>query len=254
MTDIRALAEAEKQAEANRKNADAAYRKAWWSTSYALGGISDTLKRRAAVNLVSQITGTNSGYVTSRAKAATMLRNAGITKAKASKLPPRMTLEVTRIKDIVVTQQLVNRVLRAEAGGMSLREFSRELTGKSWADTPEGASMETVQQIIASQPQLVGQLVAQHEAASRAHDGEVLRKHEREGHLVTRPADWDSAEHVLTQLTLAIKALRRECDKPGDLTENARATIRWAQAELTAIEEGRDFVGEVESWLEGNTV
>jgi hypothetical protein len=85
-----------------------------------------------------------------------------------------------------------------------------------------------------------------HEAESA-----YLRKHNR-GNIAVPPSDW-SSKSVLTRLTLAVKQLRSECNNPGDLTENARATIEWALAELTAIKEGRDFVGEIEAWLESST-
>jgi len=253
--DIKKLAEREKIAEANRKTADAEWRQAWWETTWALGGISDTLKRKAAVNMVAKVMGSkSSSYASSRARAGGILREAGIPKRKASKMPPRMTLEVVRVKGQEITEELVDQVIQAEADGTTLRKFAEGLTGKAWADTPAGASPETSEQIVRSQPRLVGQLVAQHEEASRAHDSEVLSHHDRTGREHVPPEDWSSSKHSLTRLTLAVKELRRECDKPGDLTENARATIEWALAELTAIKEGRDFVGEVESWLEGNTV
>jgi hypothetical protein len=246
---IRELAEREHRAEANRKTAEEHWRRTWWATTMALGKTHTKPSRAEAVGIVEQATGQSRGWIQSRAKTGEAFGT--FTLRAVSALPPRMAVELARCK-VEITAEVIKNLLKAEANGMSLREFSRQLTGKAWADTPAGISQDALREVIASQPELVGQLVAQHHDASQAHDAMVLSRHER-GEGYVKPADWDSSQHVLTRLTMAVKQLRHECEAPGDLTENARATIDWALAELNAIKEGRDFVGEIEAWLEGST-
>lgn len=247
---IRELAEREHRAEANKKDAEDHWRRTWWATTMALGKTDNKASRSEAVGIVEKATGQSRGWIQGRAKTGEAFM--GFTLRSVGKLPPRMAVELARNK-VEITAEVIRDLLQAEADGMSLREFSSKLTGKAWADTPAGASEETIEQIVAAHPDVVGRLVAQHEDASQAHDAAVLSRHQR-GEGYVRPADWSSSAHVLTRLTLAVKELRKECDKAGDLTENTKATIAWAQAELSAITNGRDFVGEVETWLEANTV
>lgn len=248
--DIAMLARREKRAETNRRTAERSWRLAWWHTTMALGNIDDKEELSKAVSVMTKVTGQSTGWVRSRANTGKALREAG--HLVVTDLPPRMSIELVSRK-VELTNKVIEGLKKAEESGMSLREYSASLTGKAWSDTAEGASEEKIKQIIASQPELVGRMVAQHEDASQAHDSEVLSHHQR-GEGYVRPADWSSPQHVLTRFTLAVKELRKECDKAGDLSENARSTIDWALAELSAIKEGRDFVGEIESWLEGNTV
>lgn len=246
---IRELADREHFAEANRKNAEERWRRAWWATTLALGAITTKAERAEAVTTVEEVTEQSRGWIQSRARTGEAFQS--MPKARVSQLPPRMSIELVRNK-VPITAVVVKDMLQAEKDGVSLREFSSRITGKSWADTPEGASEDAIKKMIASRPELVGRLVAENEEASQAHDSEVLSHGEHVDGFV-KPADWNSPKHVLTRLTLAVKQLRKECDGPGDLSENARATIDWALAELSAIKEGRDFVGEIEAWLESST-
>ena len=248
--DIKKLAEREHLAEANKKDAEESWRRAWWQTTMALGAITDKRSQRNAVGVVAEVLGAKSrGWTNSRARTGEAFSE--LTLGAVSLLPPRMSVELVRNK-VEITPAVVRDLLQAEEDGVSLREFSAKLTGKSWADTPEGASEEAIRTMIASRPELIGQLVAENTDASQAHDTAVLSQHER-GEGYVKPADWNSPQHVLTRLTLAVKQLRKECENPGDLTETARATIDWALAELSAIKDGRDFVGEVEAWLKEST-
>jgi hypothetical protein len=249
MTSIKVLALREKRAEADKRNAEDAWRRAWWNTTMELGGTAYE-DRATACALVVETTGQSKSWVNSRSRTGEAFLKVGLN-VYVHQLPPRMAVELVS-KKVELTDEVVQNLKDAETNGMSLREFSASISGKAWADTPAGASKETIEEIVAKQPELVGQLVARHDKASRAHDSEVLSRHERDGvSSPIRPEDWSS--HVLTRLTLAVKELRRECSKPGDLTENTRATIEWALAELTAIKEGREFVGEIEAWLESST-
>ena len=246
---IRELAEQEHRAEANRKTAEEKWRKAWWATTLALGSILGKLEQRTAVTVVEETTGQSRGWIQSRARTGEAFQS--MSTSFVSQLPPRMAIELVRNK-VELTNQVVTDMLQAEKDGVSLREFSSKITGKAWADTPEGASEDAIKKMIASRPELVGRLVAENQEASQAHDSEVLSHCDR-GPGYIQPADWSSPKNVLTRLTLAVKQLRKECETPGDLTEDARGTIDWALAELSAIKEGRDFVGEIEAWLEGST-
>src|SRR5262245_29259241 len=86
-------------------------------------------------------------------------------------IQPRMAVAVVEA-GVEVTDRVLAEIQRAERDGMSLREFTAALTGRAWADTPEGASEATVEAIVTAQPEAAGRAVARNATALRATDNE----------------------------------------------------------------------------------
>lgn len=259
MTTIRQLAQREKRAEVDRKTAEEAWRTAWWATTYALGEYTDKTALAEACTVVSKATGRSPGYIRSRAKTGAAFLAAG---HRNDTLPPRMAIELVSHK-VGLTDEVIEGLVAAERDGKSLREYSASLTGRGWSDTAAGASADKIEQIFAAQPEAVAEMVAKspelYEAARDIHFREEMESRRR------NPGRWDqgaeqllsreqlpgSVQHTtLTTLVLAVKRIRSLTeDRP--LSDKAKANLRWAVAELTAIVEGEEFVGDLESWLEG---
>jgi len=161
--DIAMLAQREAAAETARSKADERWRTAWWALTLALGALPEGEKKKVgeAQALVREITGQSLSYVKRRTRAGR-----GFSTLKGTEtLPPRMAVEVVE-QGIVPDAALVKRLLQAEKDGMSLREWSAELSGKAWADTPAGASAQTIEDIVAAQPQAVAAVVGTKMATS----------------------------------------------------------------------------------------
>lgn len=164
-TNIAVLAEREARAEAAKGKADLAWRKAWWATTVALGQIEGKGNIGDAQKIVRETTGQSVRWVSKRTVAG---RRFMVLKDHET-LPPRMAIEVS-VAGVEITETVVEQLIEAEKNGMSLREFTASLTGKSWADTPEGASEETIEKIVAAQPEVVAratgrQMASNHEFA-----------------------------------------------------------------------------------------
>jgi|SRR5215831_6697609 len=250
VSDIKALATLEQRLANERDKVDVKYRTAWWRTSIALSKVRAGEDRAVAIRVVMTVTHQSNSWIHERAKLAKYIAP-DIPRTTVYKLPPKLTAEVVRAQ-LPIDKAMVKRLLKADQEGTNLRDFARELTGKSWPDTPAGASRETITKMVQAQPELVGEVVASHPKASQAHDREVLASHNR-GQAAT-PTRHDPNEGVLLELTKAVMRLRHVYDGGnGELSDNAKRTIDWAVTELTAIQEGRAFVGDVEAWLESST-
>jgi hypothetical protein len=251
LIDIKELAAREKRAEANKRNAEESYQEAWWNTTMALGSLTDQKKRLDACNVVANALGHSVKWTRDRAKTGKSFYEAGILIVKD--LPPRMALELATSKH-EVNEVTVENLRNAGRTGMSLREYSRSLTGKSWSDTAAGASSEKITEIFAAQPEVVAELVANDptmlKAVQEIHWQNVAE--DRQGEIKPQLEDRSWSRSTISELVSYTQRLRRET--AGEvLTDKARANIRWVIAELTAISEGDEFIGELESWLEEAT-
>jgi hypothetical protein len=244
---IEVLAQREKSAEASKRTAEEGYQEAWWNTTMALGQISDQRKRLDACDLVASTTGHSVKWTRDRAKTGRRFHEAGFRIVKD--LPPRMALELATSKH-EVSEETVASLRKAGKTGMSLREYSKSLTGKAWSDTPAGASAETIQAILSSHPEVVAQMVNDDPVMLRAVQEIHWDKVDKEQHGEDKPVLEDRSwkRTPIADLVAVTQRLRRELEGE-ELSDKARANIRWVVAELTAISEGDEFVGELESWL-----
>lgn len=159
------LAQAEATAAKAKGKADLAWREMWWKVTKALGAIPASSKKEIgeAQTIVREATGQSATYVQERTRVGrsfTMLEHGENT------IPPRMAIEVVRQK-ITPTPAIIKLMLEIDADpNRGLRDFFTELTGKSWADKPEGMSTETIEKIIAAQPEVVAKAVANNTTAS----------------------------------------------------------------------------------------
>ena len=171
MSNVERLARREKAAEVAKGKADAAWREAWWATTMALGEVTGRQAIGDAQRLVREVTGQSDGYVKDRTRVGRALGRLETTGA-----PPRMAMEVVR-SGVDVTQDVIEEMIQAERDGVSLREFTEQITGNAWADTPEGASEATIERIVHAQPVAVARAVVQHPPARRAAERESATRH-----------------------------------------------------------------------------
>lgn len=170
MTDIARLAVREKAAEAAKGKADAAWRAAWWATTLALGEVTGRQAIGDAQRLVREVTGQSKTWVQERARAGRLFAS-----LETGGAPPRMAVEVARA-GVIVTQDVVDSMIEAEQDGVSLREFTAQITGSAWSDTPEGASEATIERIVAAHPGPVARAVIHHPPARQAAEEALLQE------------------------------------------------------------------------------
>ena len=250
MIAIEVLVAREKRAEANKRTAEEGYREAWWDTTMALGALTDRRERLDACTLVAKTLGQKSdAWSRDRAKTGKAFIEANI---PVHGLPPKMAT-VLALSKVGVTEETVAYLRKAE-GEMSIREYSRSVTGKSWSDTAAGASGEKIQEIFDAQPEAVAKMVADDpamlKAVQKVHWDRLEEEHDRQPMVVLEDRSWKRT--TIGELISYTQRLRRETIGEN-LTDQARANIRWIIAELTAISEGDEFIGELESWLEEAT-
>ncbi len=171
MTSIEVLAQREAQAEQAKGRADKAWRTAWWETTLALGKVTGKAATGNAQRAVADTLDQSLSWVRRR----TMAGRAFDSLAGIHDAPTRMAVEVVSA-GIEPTAELVAEMIQAERDGIGLREFTANLTGKGWADTPEGASEETIEKIVEAQPETVARVVANNPKASEATDRAQMDK------------------------------------------------------------------------------
>jgi len=169
MTSIEVLAQREANAESARGRADTAWREAWWATTLALGQITGRAAVGRAQRLVADATGNTLRWSQHRTRTGRAFAELGF--GGRLTIQPRMAVAVVEA-GVEVTDRVLAEIQRAERDGMSLREFTAALTGRAWADTPEGASEATVEAIVTAQPEAAGRAVARNATALRATDNE----------------------------------------------------------------------------------
>lgn len=239
MTSITHLVEREAQAEQARGKADAKWRAAWWDTTTALGTITDRTALRNAVDIASVVLNLSRGYVQKRVKTGRVFRNWDL-----RDLPPRMAMEAAANQGSRDVGSLVASIKQAETDGISLREFRERLTGKAWADTPAGASKETIEQIVRANPAVAAQAVLGNSTAERAfHDAHHERLREQHPNILGPSpetaegkgiraglADRNAAEEAISQpiyrAAVALQTVQSEWDlyAPG-LSAGERAQV-----------------------------
>ena len=170
--DIAVLAQREARAEASKGKADAAWRSAWWATTLALGQITGKRAVGEAQAIIRETTGQKQDWVWKRTRTGRAFAGLGASET----LPPRMAVEIVQA-GIEVTESLAQQMIQAERDSVSLRDFTAGLTGKAWADTPEGASEATIEQIVKAQPERVGRAVAREPVAREAVHQETRRRY-----------------------------------------------------------------------------
>lgn len=249
---IEELVAREKRAEANKRTAEQSYREAWWDTTMALGSITDQKQRLDACKLVANALGQKSdAWSRDRAKTGKLFREAGFMVVKH--LPPKMAT-VLALSKAGVTEETVANLREAEAKAMSLREYTKSVTGKSWSDTAAGASAEKIAEIFAAQPGAIAEMVVNDPVMLKAVQEVHWSKVDKDRHVEGKPELEDRSwkRTPIAELISVTQRLRRELEGE-ELSDKARANIRWVVAELTAISEGDEFIGELESWLEEAT-
>jgi hypothetical protein len=154
---IEELAQQESTATALRGRADRAWRSAWWATTLALGAYvkgSDDLGE--AQRIVREVTGQSVQYVSERSSTGRLY----VRLETNTEIPPRMAMEVVR-QHITPTPAIIAEMLAIdEDPNRGMRDFYTYLTGRSWADTPAGMSPESIDKIVAAQPEAVAHAVA----------------------------------------------------------------------------------------------
>lgn len=144
LQNIITLAQEEAAAASSKNKADAKWRKTWWDLTIALGQLPKTGSGEQ-IKKVAEIVGQSIGGVNGRRQLGGRVLQLALQNIHG--LPPRMMLAIPVSQFNLETVELARE---AEADGMSLREFNAMLTGKSWSDTPEGASKETIVKILES--------------------------------------------------------------------------------------------------------
>jgi hypothetical protein len=127
-----AAIQAEIVADRTAEDAESARRQAWWETTWAIAALSDNprdVERLSARELYVRRTGHNPSAFSNR------FRTGRAFPSFDGPLPRgRLAIEA------VIHGADMKALLAAERDGLSLREFSVSLTGKEWADRPDGVA------------------------------------------------------------------------------------------------------------------
>lgn len=129
-TDLERAAQAEVAAERNRKQAEEAWRRAWWETTMALAEPERRPEITAALNLAETILGQSRDHLGARRETGRKL--AGLEPLGISKLPPRLAIEY--VKAGGSASEAIKTLQDAERRELSLRDFAAELgtQGVAW--------------------------------------------------------------------------------------------------------------------------
>ena len=225
MTDIRELAKRERRAETSRKTAEGKWRQAWWQTTLTLGSL-DRKARFEACSVVVKATGQSREWVLERARLGAAFYEAGY--HEITGLPPRMAVEMIRNK-VEVNDQTIATLKQAEESGMSLREYSASLSGKSWSDTPAGASKETIQEIVAKHPKLVAQIITD------TPERRVIVHQALASRYPTVPQRFTTVEEAPLEIVIAVRHLKKDAVRLTELLSTHSHNL--SPAERDAVEE-----------------
>ena len=137
ITQVTDLAKKEAAAETARGKADANWRAAWWKTTLALGSIPQSDKKAIgeAQAIVRDIVGGGVPWTSKRTRAGRCFVSLKANETVLT-LMPRMAVEAVE-SGAEINAAMVKTILKAEADGVSIREFRESLTGKPWTNIAE---------------------------------------------------------------------------------------------------------------------
>lgn len=182
MTNLRRAAQAERAAERSAEEAQATYRQTWWNASWLLGVCPQdewTTARAEYMDLTGQVVShVNSrrrvGHRFSEETLASFLPAGRLAIVAADALGRHATAEETAA--------MVDRMRQAETDGLSLREFSALLTGRSWTGAAENMTQaeqdHLVARVMRQRPEVPAAVLAA-EPTTRA---DVTTSMRRQGH------------------------------------------------------------------------
>jgi len=254
--DIKQLALAEKSAEADRRKADGEWRGAWWQLTTELGRITDSKKATAAKVLVMEITGQSDSYVRQRKQAGAAFL--GVSKARRIKIKPRWAIEIAR-QHIEVDGTLLRKIGQAEKAGLTLREFTKELTGKGWADTVEGTTKYRIAAIIEAQPDAVAQVIvdnpnllrAVNKAVTKSDAGRAMQQSIARGAKEREARGTESSPPRLRGGLAMLGVLLEVSAMVDDIVANYQHDSEGADAAIKVAESLRYNARKLESWAGG---
>jgi len=179
MTGITEAARAEHAAEHSRKQAESAWRAAWWETTMALSAVPKGAPAKEALRQARVILGHSERYLAQRRLLGRRLARYSLPELRG--LPPRLALLYILQAD--ADPGRIHEALRLAAeNGWSLRDLARELGSQpaSWqregerAEPGSGPAARTeAGAVIAALEQLRKAVDAFTEAAGRADEGEI---------------------------------------------------------------------------------